>query len=60
MHNEKYQARKVKSEAMIEAGVSPVIDGFNEYLIPSKSEQRKNEETVITAIDLYMKGVAYR
>ena len=39
MDNEKYQLRKEKSEAMIEAGVKPVIDGFNEYIIPSQTEQ---------------------
>lgn len=36
MDNEKYQLRKARSESMIESGLKPVIDGFNEYLIPSQ------------------------
>ncbi len=39
MHHEKSEVRKARSEAMIEAGIKPVIDGFYEYLIPSQTEQ---------------------
>ncbi len=40
MHHEKYEVRKARSEAMIEAGVKPVLDGFNEG-IDQRAEWRE-------------------
>lgn len=47
MDNEKYQLRKARSELMIESGLKPVIDGFNEYLIPSQTDKGKKYKVTI-------------
>lgn len=45
--NENYRRRKQRSEAMLNAGIEPVKDGFNEYWIPSQCEKAKRYKVTI-------------
>jgi putative transposase len=47
MQNEKYQARKEKSMEMLNKGIEPVKDGFNEYWIPSQTDKNKKYKVTI-------------
>lgn len=46
MENEKYQARKQRSMDMLNSGVEPVKNGFNEYFVPSQTENKKYKVTI--------------
>ena len=48
MEKEEYLTRKVKSLEMLKSGIEPVKDGFNEYFIPSQSEQGKKYKVRIS------------
>ncbi len=41
MQGEQYKLRRARSQEMLRSGVEPVIDGFNEYLIPSQTDKSK-------------------
>lgn len=47
MEAEKYQARKQKSLDMLNNGIEPIKDGFNEYFIPSQSDKTKKYRVTI-------------
>lgn len=40
MENKKYQARKQRSLQMLQSGVEPIKNGFNEYYIPSQNNTK--------------------
>src|SRR3989338_7539976 len=47
MNNEDYQKRKEKSNEMLNGGIKPIKDGFNEYFIPSQSDKSKKYKVTI-------------
>lgn len=47
MDNKQYQERKARSNQMLQNGVIPIKDGFNEYWIPSQVEKNKRYKVTI-------------
>lgn len=47
MKNEDYTARKQRSLDMLNNGVEPINDGFNEYWIPSQTDKNKKYKVTI-------------
>ena len=47
MDNNKYQERKEKCNEMLNNGVQPVKDGFNDYWIPSQSDKSRKYKVTI-------------
>jgi len=47
MENMSYKLRKQRSETMLNQGLEPVKDGFNEYWIPSQNDKNKRYRVTI-------------
>lgn len=46
MDDQKYETRKARSQEMLNSGIQPVKNTFNEYFIPSQSSDKKYKVTI--------------